>query len=421
MVAACMLLPAAPSITCCCCSCCCSSCHVHHYSHQATLKELEQELQEAKAQHAAHMQQLRSQHEDLEARASSMLQQAQQRLSATAVADSEVCAARDKATAAVEMEAVAEASGRRSGARWRGVAPCCTCVGGWPPSAPAAECVIWVAQGAQGMSCYASGPGVDLLAPLDCSQCPLLCACVCACCRSELLQAALHAVEQEVAAEVAAYKATRRADALQQLAGHLPNDTAAAAEQLERQTAELQRLEAAVADKAAVLQKLGEEVAQKQLHLTHSLGSSERSVDGHALASSREQLAAVQQQLAQVEKQLTAADASLIDKRAAVGEAEEQLAALRRETSVCEPRLSSLRQQLQELEANIRARITEHQVSWHTHSSIACMVVYLGSMHAAESGLIVSLCRLHPATEPFCTTACHVLSPLALSWHVDQC
>jgi DNA repair exonuclease SbcCD ATPase subunit len=172
-------------------------------------------------------------------------------------------------------------------------------------------------------------------------------------------------VEQEVAAEVASYKATRRAEALQQLAGRLTDDTAAAARQLERQTAELQRLEAAVADKAAVLQKLSEEVnsKQQQQQLLHSLSSSsEHGGDAQALSNSRELLAALQQQLGQAEKQLAAADAALLEKRAAVGEAGEQLAALRRETSVCEPRLGSLRQQLQELEANIRARTTEHQV-----------------------------------------------------------
>jgi hypothetical protein len=82
---------------------------------QATLKSLEQELLDAKAQHTAHMQQLRSQHADLEAHANSMLQQAQQRLSNTALADSELSAARDKAAAAVELEATAEASSHRSG------------------------------------------------------------------------------------------------------------------------------------------------------------------------------------------------------------------------------------------------------------------------------------------------------------------
>lgn len=86
---------------------------------QATLKGLEQELHDAKVLHAAHMQQLHSQHEEVEAHATNMLQQAQKRLSATTVADSEVSAARDKATAAVEMEAAAEASGHRQAAQQR--------------------------------------------------------------------------------------------------------------------------------------------------------------------------------------------------------------------------------------------------------------------------------------------------------------
>ena len=67
---------------------------------------------------------------------------------------------------------------------------------------------------------------------------------------------------------MAAYKASRRLEAFRQLAGSLDDDTAAAAAQLERHTAELQRLEAAVADKAAVLQKLNDEVSstlQQQL------------------------------------------------------------------------------------------------------------------------------------------------------------
>lgn len=195
-------------------------------------------------------------------------------------------------------------------------------------------------------------------------------------CRSELLQTAMKKVEQEVSQEVAAYKASRKADALQQLAGHLSEDTAAAAQQLETQTAELQRLEAAIADRAAVLQKLSDEVAskqreqlQQQRQLLDSLSGSvtgEHRGDAQLLASCREQLASVQQQLAQDEKQLAAADSTLVEKRAAVAEAEEQLAALRRETSVCEPRLSSLRQQLQELEATIRARDAEQQVMMGT-------------------------------------------------------
>jgi hypothetical protein len=93
---------------------------------QATLKSLEQELLDAKAQHTAHMQQLRSQHSDLEAHTNSMLQQAQQRLSTTALVDSELSAARDKATAAAELEAAAEASSHRSGPAH----PRCVCLYG---------------------------------------------------------------------------------------------------------------------------------------------------------------------------------------------------------------------------------------------------------------------------------------------------
>jgi chromosome segregation ATPase len=188
------------------------------------------------------------------------------------------------------------------------------------------------------------------------------------------LQAAKQRVEQEVAAEVEAYKSSRRAEALQQLAGHLGDDTAAAAQQLEKQTAELQRLETAVADTAAVLQKLNDEVSskQQQQQLVHSWsGAGEHCGDGQ-LQRCREQLAGVQQQLTQAEKQLAAADAALADKRAAVAEAEEQLAAIRRETSVCEPRLGSMRHQLQELESNIRARDTEHQVTTEQWASVCC-------------------------------------------------
>jgi septal ring factor EnvC (AmiA/AmiB activator) len=76
----------------------------------------------------------------------------------------------------------------------------------------------------------------------------------------------------------------------------------------------------------------------------------------------REQLSSVQGQLQSGQKQLESADAALAAQRAAIAEADEQLAAVNRDVSVCEPRLASLRQQLQELEANIRAREAEHQV-----------------------------------------------------------
>jgi len=69
----------------------------------------------------------------------------------------------------------------------------------------------------------------------------------------------------QVAVEVEAYKSSKSVAALKQIAGGLDDDVTASAEQLERQKAELQRLEAAVADKAAVLQKLSDEVtAAKQ-------------------------------------------------------------------------------------------------------------------------------------------------------------
>lgn len=281
------------------------------------------------------MQQLRAQQEECEVKAASLLQQAQQRLSQTALTDSELSAARGKAAAAAELEVLAEATGHRS----------------------------------------------------------------------ELLQVALHKVEQELAAEVATYRATRKTEALQQLAGHLSEDTTAAAQQLERRTAELQRLEAAVADKAAVLQKLDDELTskqqqqQQQRQLQHSLSSSSAAGDGLQLTNGKEQLLAVQQQLSQAEKQLAAADVALLEKRAAVAEAEEQLTAVRRETSVCEPRLNSLRQQLQELEATIRARDTELQVLTQacfvgstTHSSTSqCCGCLLRCGH--DRLLLVSVCQ----------------------------
>lgn len=69
----------------------------------------------------------------------------------------------------------------------------------------------------------------------------------------------------QVSAEIDAYKSTRRAALLQELVGQLEGDSAAAAAKLEQQTAELQRLEAAVTDKAAVLQKLTEQAEAKQV------------------------------------------------------------------------------------------------------------------------------------------------------------
>jgi len=68
----------------------------------------------------------------------------------------------------------------------------------------------------------------------------------------------------KVAVEVETYKSSKSVAALKQIAGDLGDDVTASAEQLEQHKAELQRLQAAVADKAAVLQKLSDEVAAAQ-------------------------------------------------------------------------------------------------------------------------------------------------------------
>lgn len=73
----------------------------------------------------------------------------------------------------------------------------------------------------------------------------------------------------QVAAEVAAYKATRRTAAFEKLAGQLDADTAAAADKVEQQTAQLQQLEAAVAEKAAVLQSLTEKAEKLSSQVCH--------------------------------------------------------------------------------------------------------------------------------------------------------
>jgi DNA repair exonuclease SbcCD ATPase subunit len=165
---------------------------------------------------------------------------------------------------------------------------------------------------------------------------------------------------------------SRRAEAFRQLAGHLDEDTAAAAAALERRTAELQRLEAAVADKAVVLHRLNDTLTaklQEPLQLQGLPGGDGcAAADGghcdaaHAVGACKEQLAAVQHQQAQAQRELAAADVALIDKRAAVAEAEEQLAAAKRDLAVCDPRLAALRQQMQELELSARAQEAERQV-----------------------------------------------------------
>lgn len=78
----------------------------------------------------------------------------------------------------------------------------------------------------------------------------------------------------QLAAELASYKETRRAAAFKELSGQLDADLASAAEKMEQQTAELQRLEAAVADKAAVLQKLADQAEGRTLQVSRWLWQS---------------------------------------------------------------------------------------------------------------------------------------------------
>lgn len=81
---------------------------------QATLGRLETELQAAKQQHAQHLSELKQQQVELEGKASSMLHQAQLRLSHSAAAEAELSAMRDKAVAAAELEVLVEAASQRS-------------------------------------------------------------------------------------------------------------------------------------------------------------------------------------------------------------------------------------------------------------------------------------------------------------------
>jgi hypothetical protein len=87
----------------------------------------------------------------------------------------------------------------------------------------------------------------------------------------------VHAAAQ-VDIEVQSYKSSRRAAVLQELVGQLDSDAAASAQRLEQQTAELQRVEAAVANKAAVLQKLSEQVELQQVRHV-ALSSAVQSVE----------------------------------------------------------------------------------------------------------------------------------------------
>lgn len=80
-------------------------------------------------------------------------------------------------------------------------------------------------------------------------------------------------------------------------------------------------------------------------------------------AAAQEQLASLQQQVQLAQQQLESTDAAVAARRAAAAEAEQQLTSLKQDISVCEPKLASIKCQLQELEGNIKAREAEQQVN----------------------------------------------------------
>eukprot|EP00879_Flechtneria_rotunda_P019310 GHRR01020280.1.p1 GENE.GHRR01020280.1~~GHRR01020280.1.p1 ORF type:complete len:1326 (+),score=682.05 GHRR01020280.1:480-4457(+) len=175
--------------------------------------------------------------------------------------------------------------------------------------------------------------------------------------RGEFMKEATQRVEQEVAAEVQAYKDSRRAATFKELAGQLDSDTAAAAQKLEQTTAELQQLEATIAHKAAVVQKLNDQIEaslQQRDSLTGPLAMQS--------ANSQQQLISMQQQqLQQGQKQLDAAHAAMTAQRAAIADAEAKLAAVKQDAAVCEPRLAKLQQQLEEVDNSIHTQEIEYQ------------------------------------------------------------
>jgi hypothetical protein len=82
---------------------------------QSTLAQQQQELQDIKQQHANKLAEIKSQQVDAEASATSQLQQAQARLSSSSALNGpELAAVRNKAAAAAEVEAAAEAAGKKA-------------------------------------------------------------------------------------------------------------------------------------------------------------------------------------------------------------------------------------------------------------------------------------------------------------------
>jgi hypothetical protein len=264
------------------------------------MAQQQQELQDVKQQHASKLAELKSQQAGAEASATSLLQQAQARLSSTSVLNgAELAAVQDKAAAAVEVEAAAEAAGKKAELLKAALQKVDDEVGLMTQNSSSSDdhhlcskhvdaAVFACAAAHECMSYFCQWQGTLLLlalyglpalpqaeeqrkiSPSDTLFCtadhhwhsPLQlsmdsartwCVYVCAVCAAQ------------VATEVESYKSSRRAAVLEELVGQLESDAAVSAQRLEQQTAELQQVEAAVADKAAVLQKLSEQVDAKQV------------------------------------------------------------------------------------------------------------------------------------------------------------
>lgn len=80
---------------------------------QDAVGQHEQQLQEVRQQHALYLAGLQARQAELEAKARSDLQEAQLRLSATALTEDELVAIRDKAVEAAQVEAAVAAAAKR--------------------------------------------------------------------------------------------------------------------------------------------------------------------------------------------------------------------------------------------------------------------------------------------------------------------
>lgn len=84
------------------------------FTKQDTVGQHEQQLQEVRQQHVLFLAGLKARQAEIEAKASSDLQEAQLRLTATALTEDEVAAIREKAVEAAQVEAAVAAAGKRA-------------------------------------------------------------------------------------------------------------------------------------------------------------------------------------------------------------------------------------------------------------------------------------------------------------------